>query len=38
VPTSALEGGPSRSLLAIIDDEVQIGALESAPRLQVEGG
>lgn len=38
VPTSALEGGPSRSLLAIIDDEVQVGALESAPRLQVEGG
>lgn len=29
VPTSALEGGPSRALLAIVDDEVQAGALES---------
>lgn len=36
VPTSALEGGPSRPLLAIVGDEIQIGALESAPRPQLE--
>lgn len=38
VPTSALEGGPSRSLLAIIDDEIQIGALESMLRPELEQG
>jgi hypothetical protein len=38
VPTGALESGPSRTLLAIVDDEVQQGALESAPRPAIERG
>lgn len=38
VPTGALEGGPSRTLLAIIDNEVQAGALESARLPQIESG
>lgn len=29
VPTGALEGGPSRALLAIVDDEIRAGSLES---------
>lgn len=38
VPTGALEdGGPSRSLLSIVDNEVQAGALESAQRPSIEG-
>ena len=38
VPTGAIEGGPSRALLAIVGDEVQAGSLESAPRPQIEQG
>jgi hypothetical protein len=36
IPTEALEGGPSRKLLAIIDDEVQSGQLESVFRPEIE--
>jgi hypothetical protein len=38
VPTGAIEGGPSRSLLSIVDDEVQQGALESARLPAIERG
>lgn len=38
VPTQALEDGPSRQILAIIDNEVQAGELESAIHPSIERG
>jgi hypothetical protein len=38
VPTGALEGGPTRQLLAIVGDDVVVGSLESAPQPLELGG